>query len=190
MEKNNSTIVIGPVRFSYLHCWEPSAMNPGEKERYSVSAIISKKDKATINKIKKAIEVAKQVGKESKFAGKIPTNLKLPLRDGDVDRPEDENYANSYFLSCHSSTQPGIVDKNRNVITDRDEVYSGAFGYLNITFYPFNVSGSKGIAVGFNHLMKTKDGERLAASVDLETAFDEVELDDETDDEVHASDLL
>ncbi len=33
----------------------------------------------------------------SKFGGKIPPNLKNPLRDGDVERPDDESYTGHYF---------------------------------------------------------------------------------------------
>ena len=43
-----------------------------------------------------AIEAAKKDGM-SKFGGKIPANLKTPLRDGDIDRPDDPAYENSYF---------------------------------------------------------------------------------------------
>ena len=39
--KNNQTKVIIPCRFSYLHCWEPVAINNPEP-KYSVSAIIPK----------------------------------------------------------------------------------------------------------------------------------------------------
>ena len=42
-ETMNLTKVIVPCRFSYLHCWEPNAVNGGEA-KYSVSAIIPKSD--------------------------------------------------------------------------------------------------------------------------------------------------
>lgn len=91
MSKNETpTKVIVSCRFSYLHCWEPEAINGGEP-KYSVSAIIPKSDKETIKKIQAAVEAAKQESL-SKWGGKIPPNLKLPLRDGDIDRPEDEAY--------------------------------------------------------------------------------------------------
>ena len=82
MSKNETpTKVIVPCRFSYLHCWEPEAINGGEP-KYSVSAIIPKSDKETIKKIQAAVEAAKQESL-SKWGGKIPPNLKLPLRDAD-----------------------------------------------------------------------------------------------------------
>lgn len=99
-ENVNLTKVIVPCRFSYLHCWEPNAVN-GSDPKYSVSAIIPKSDTETIDKIKKAIEQAKQ-NAVSKWGGKVPGNLNLPLRDGDIDRPEDEAYADSYFFNANS----------------------------------------------------------------------------------------
>lgn len=92
MTTANLTKVIVPCRLSYAHLWEPDSIN-GSEPKYSVSCIIDKDDKETIAKIKKAIEVAKDEGK-GKWGGKIPANLKLPLRDGDIDRPEDEAYQN------------------------------------------------------------------------------------------------
>ena len=60
MSKNETpTKVIVSCRFSYLHCWEPEAINGGEP-KYSVSAIIPKSDKETIKKIQAAVEAAKQ----------------------------------------------------------------------------------------------------------------------------------
>ncbi len=97
----NTTKVIVPCRFSYLHCWEPAAVNGGEP-KYSVSAIIDKKDTKTINAIKAAIEQAKK-DSVSKWGGKVPANLHLPLRDGDIDRPDDEP-----TLAATSSTPTAV----------------------------------------------------------------------------------
>ena len=99
MTTANVTKVIVPCRLSYAHLWEPDSIN-GSEPKYSVSCIIDKNDKETIAKIRKAIEVAKDEGK-GKWGGKIPANLKLPLRDGDIDRPEDEAYQNSKIGRAH-----------------------------------------------------------------------------------------
>ena len=109
MTTANLTKVIVPCRLSYAHLWEPDSIN-GSEPKYSVSCIIDKNDKETIAKIKKAIEIAKDEGK-GKWGGKIPANLKTPLRDGDIDRPEDEAYADSMFLNANSKQAPQIVDR-------------------------------------------------------------------------------
>lgn len=112
MSKNETpTKVIVPCRFSYLHCWEPEAINGGEP-KYSVSAIIPKSDKETIKKIQAAVEAAKQESL-SKWGGKIPPNLKLPLRDGDIDRPEDEAYKGCYFFNARDGLTYEGVGENK-----------------------------------------------------------------------------
>lgn len=175
--KFNTKVVTGLVRFSYANVWEPKSIDGGD-EVYSVSLIIPKSDKDTINKVKKAIEEAKKIG-ASKFGGKVPANLKLPLRDGDIDRDDDEVYKNSYFINANCKTQPGIVDKHRNTIIDSTEFYSGCYGHASITFYAFNNSGNKGIACGLNNLMKVKDGEPLGGRSRAEDDFKDIDYDDE-----------
>ena len=57
-------------------------------------------DKETIKKINDAINYAIEEG-IGKFGGKKPNIkvLKTPLRDGDLERSDDEAYMNSYFLN-------------------------------------------------------------------------------------------
>lgn len=157
---NPTKVVTGKVRFSYVHVFEPAAVSEGsEDKKYSVSIIIPKSDKATLKKINDAIEAAKQLG-IAKWGGKVPKSLKLPLRDGDLERDE-ECYENSYFLSAKTDRKPGIVDANLDEIISRDEFYSGCYGRASVNFFPFDVNGSKGIAVGLQNLQKLEDGERL-----------------------------
>lgn len=177
MDNSNKTKVItGKVRFSYANVWEPKSINGGD-EKYSVSLIIPKEDTKTINEIMAAIEAAKQDGK-AKFGGKIPANLKLPLRDGDIDRPDDEAYKNSYFVNANSKDKPQIVDKNVRPIMDQSEVYSGCYGRASITFYAFNQNGNKGIACGLGNLQKLADGEPLSGRSRAEDDFVTSEDDD------------
>ena len=81
----STKVITGKVRFSYANVWEPKSVN-GSDPKYSVSLIIPKNDTKTLGKIKSAIETAKKEGL-AKLGGKIPANLKTPLRDGDSDRP-------------------------------------------------------------------------------------------------------
>ena len=97
--------------------------------------------------------------------------IKNPLRDGDTERPDDEAYANSYFINANSATAPGIVDANCNPILERSEVYSGVYGRASISFYAFNSNGNKGIACGLNNLQKIRDGEPLGGRTRAEDDF-------------------
>ncbi len=155
----STKIVTGEVRFSYVNVFEPKSIN-GSDEKYSVSLLIDKRDTKTIDAIERAIEAAKQAG-VAKFGGKIPPVLKLPLRDGDTERPDDENYAGKMFVNANCKTKPGLIEKNGMEIIDTTEFYSGCYGKASVTFYAFNSNGNKGIACGLNNIMKTRDGEPL-----------------------------
>lgn len=159
----STKVVTKKVRFSYAHVWEPKAIEEGQDKKYSASIIISKDDKATLKAVNDAVAKAFEEGK-GKFGGKVPKNWKHPLRDGDEDRPDDENYENSYFINASSLRQPQIVDASVNPILDQDEFYSGCFGRASINFYAFNVNGNKGVAAGLNNVQKLEDGPRLGGS--------------------------
>ena len=174
----STKVITGLVRFSYVHVWEPKQMDEGGDKKYSVSLIIPKSDKKTLKAIHDAIEAAKEAGK-AKFGGKIPNNLKSPLRDGDEDRPDDPAYADSFFLTANAKSKPGVVDKNRQPIIDQDELYSGCYGHASIIFFAFNTSGNKGVACGLNHLMKVKDGESLGGRSTAENDFENLEIEED-----------
>ena len=172
---NPMKVITGPnTRWSYANVWEPKSINGGAP-KYSVSLIIPKSDKVTVEKIMKAIQAAYEEG-QGKLKGNGKTVpalsvLKTPLRDGDLERPDDEAYANSYFINANSATAPGIVDADRNTIIDRSEVYSGVYGRASINLYAFNSNGNKGIACGLNNLQKIKDGEPLGGKSRAEDDF-------------------
>jgi len=162
------------TRWSYANVWEAKSINGGTP-KFSVSLIIPKSDTVTVQKIKTAIEAAYHEG-ESKLKGNGKTvpplaTIKTPLRDGDVERPDDEAYENAYFINANSTTAPGIVDLDRNPILSRSEVYSGVYGRASINFYAFNSNGNKGIACGLNNLQKVRDGEPLGGKASAEADF-------------------
>lgn len=172
---NPLKVVTGPdTRWSYVNAWEPKSINGGTP-KYSVSLIIPKSDTKTIEKIKAAIEAAYHEG-EGKLKGNGRTvpplaALKTPLRDGDVERPDDPAYKNAYFMNANNSSAPGIVDADRQPIIERSEIYSGVYGRASVNFYVFNTNGNKGIACSLNNLQKIRDGEHLGGKSNAEDDF-------------------
>jgi hypothetical protein len=189
MEKrmtNPTKVITGPkTRWSYANVWEPKAARDGGKPKYSVSLIIPKSDKKTIAKIKAAIQAAYDEG-EMKLKGNgkstpALTAIKTPLRDGDLERPDDEAYKDSYFVNANSTTAPGVVDAECNPILTRSEVYSGVYGRASINFYAYNTNGSKGIACGLNNLQKMADGDPLGGKASAESDFSNMDDDEDSD---------
>lgn len=172
---NPMKVITGPrTRWSYANVWEAKSINGGNA-KYSVSLLIPKDDEDTVKKVKAAIQAAYEEG-----AGKLKGNgktvppfaaIKNPLRDGDVERPDDPAYAGHYFINANNSSAPGIVDANRQPIIERSEVYSGVYGRASITFYAFNANGNKGIACSLNNLQKIADGEPLGGHASAESDF-------------------
>lgn len=177
-KRNGTKVITGMVRASYVNIFEPKAINGEGDPKYSMSIIIPKSDTKTIKAIEEAIEQAKEEGKP-KWGGKVPGNLKTPLRDGDLEREDDEAYADSYFINASSKTAPGVIDQNKIKLTDSTTVYSGCYVRVSINFYPFNTNGNKGIAAGLNNVQKWKDGEFLGGRASAEDDFDELESDDD-----------
>ena len=179
---NPMKVITGPrTRWSYANVWEAKSINGGNA-KYSVSLLIPKDDEDTVKKIKAAIKAAYEEG-ASKLKGNgksIPplAAIKNPLRDGDVERPDDPAYAGHYFVNANNSTAPGIVDANRQPILAHSEVYSGVYGRASISFYAFNSNGNKGIACALNNLQKIADGEPLGGHASAEDDFASDEDDD------------
>lgn len=175
----NKTKVITGVntRLSYFHGWEPVSINGG-KERYSVSILIPKDDLETIKAINEAIDNAIEEG-IAKFGGKKPNKaaLKLPLRDGDVEK-EDEAYKGHYFINANSVSKPQIVDKNVKPILEQSEVYSGCYARVSLSFYAFNANGNRGIACGLGNIQKIRDGEMLGGKSSASDEFTTLDTED------------
>ncbi len=169
------------TRWSYVNAWEPKSTD-GQPPRYSVSLIISKDDKKTIQKINAAMEAAYREG-EKTLTGNGKTcpsydTLKKPLRDGDKEKPDDPAYKNAYFVNAKSAQKPQIVDRDMQPIIERSEVYSGVMGRASISFYAFSKNGNRGIACALNHLQKLYDGEPLGSRSSAESDFATADDDD------------
>lgn len=166
-------IVTGKVRFSYVNIFQPK-MNDQGKEKYSLMLLIPKTDAATINKIKKAVEEVKMDEKsKSKWGGKIPANLKLPLRDGDEEFPDKDEFKGMCFFNASSDFKPGIVDANCDPLLDSTEIYSGCWGRVSVNFYAYSNTGNKGVAAGLNNVQKLEDDESLAGRSSAKDDFSE-----------------
>lgn len=186
MKSPTKVITSKVVRFSYANLLIPKSPVEGAEPVYSVSLIISKDDKFTIDKINNAIKAAYEEG-ANKLKGNskvVPplASLRSVLRDGDIDKAGDEAYKNSYFVNAKSKTKPGIVDADCNPILDPEEIYSGMYGRASITFYAYNTGMSKGIACGLNNVQKIADGERLGGKATAESDFSNLEDADEDED--------
>lgn len=184
MAKNATRkVVVGEVRFSYAHVFEPW----GDTDpKYSVVAVINKKDAHIIEELKRAIQEVYDEEKQGMFKGRTINSLALPLKDGDnpgEGREPNPSYEGSYYISANRKTAPGVVGRDRKPIINQDDFYSGCYGYISLTIAPYDINGKKGIKAYLNHLMKTRDGDRLGGATTAEFDFADVPVvaDDQND---------
>lgn len=175
---NETKIVFGPCRLSFTHVFNKYSPNGEGEGKYMTNVLIPKSEKKTIKALDQAIEAAKKAGVVSKWGGKEPKKLDMPLRDGDD--KEDDVYQDHFYINAKCNTRPGVVDKNKNPIVDEEEMYSGVWAFVSVTFYAYDVSGNRGVACGLNNLMKFKDDDHLGGRVSADSDFADI---DDVDDE-------
>ena len=162
-------------RLSFANIWEPKAFANSSDAKYSTSLLISKKDKEALDALNAAIEAAKEEAKTKSWGGKIPPTLKLPLHDGDVERPDDAAYEGMVFLNASSKDAPQIVDQKKQPITDAMMVYSGCYCNVSLNCRGYNYNGTKGVTFYLGNIQLVKDGDQLAGRTSAASDFDEVE---------------
>lgn len=174
---NDTQVVTGEVRLSYVTLFEPRKISEKDKEaKYSVTILIPKdtKDgKKTIADINIAIKKAAEKGAQKHFAGRIPTNLDAisTLRDGDtavndlgdlkkIKNPELEN---CMYMRLASKFAPKVLNAQRQEILNPMEVYSGMWGKVSLTTFAYSGDGRRGISAVLNNVMITRDGDPLTS---------------------------
>lgn len=173
-----TTITINNVRFSYCSLFQPSS-RPGQDPKYSTTVLVPKSNTAAKAAIDEAIEAATQEGVSKKWNGQRPPIVAISVHDGDGVRPSDgmpygAECKGCWVFTASSKNPPFVVDCNVQHIIDPTQVYSGMWGNVNISLFPYNSNGKKGIGIGLNGVQKVRDGEPLTGRVTAEEAFQAV----------------
>lgn len=174
---NTTQVTTGKVRLSYCNLFTPRAVAEGSEEKYSVTLLIPKSDKQTLQKIKIAMEAAKVAYNEKNSGKPLPNNLKSTLHDGDGERPNGGEFSEEckgcYVITVSSKNKPVLVDADKLPITDPQELFSGCYGRAIINFFCYNTNGNRGISAGLNGVMKLHDGEPLGGGVVTDEDWDD-----------------
>ena len=171
----NTKVTTGEVRFSYAHLCKPYA-NVGQEPKYSSTILVPKTDVITKRNIDAAINNAIAYGVATKFGGQRPPILAVCVHDGDVGRPSDgmpfgEECKGCWVFTASSKDPVGIVDGNLQAILDQTQIYSGMYGRVSVTFFPYSSNGKKGIGCGLSNVQKLRDGEPLGSRSSAEQDF-------------------
>lgn len=170
LKKSDTSIRIGEVRFSYAYVFEPNPKAVDSKTgklKYTCSILIPKTNKEAIKLVEEATDAAAHEGAEKHWKGKIPANIKKPLRDGDEEKAdEDPSYAGMMFLNCSNLRKPGVqvLDDGMRYEATEDDFYSGCWGAVTLNFFSYDTSGNRGVGASLGNCIKLRDDERLGGS--------------------------
>lgn len=163
--KADTKAVTREARFAYTG----GLQKPDEHGFYTLCVLVPKTDKETETDLRAKAKLAAD-SSAALFGGKVPPNLKMPLRDGDIEK-DDPDFKGHWFFNCKTKQRPGIVDVNRQPILDPSEVYSGCYGRVSVVFYAYNKEGNKGVGVGLQNVQKTREGEPMGGRSTAEADF-------------------
>lgn len=171
-------IVVG--RLSYPKLFKPES-SFGKDPQYSCELVIPKD--SDLSKLKAAMAAA--VNEKWPDPKKRP-KLKNPLRDGDEDKPNNEQYEGSYFIAARGKNKPAVViGKDMIPCESESEVYPGRKAAISVTASPFefkdeNGGSARGVKLFLNSVMLlAKDDVRWGGAVgDPETDFEDMDFEE------------
>ena len=181
--KEYINVVTPKFRVSFPHLFEAKGAIVNGKEtepRFSLTMLF-KKD-TDLSKLKAAVKKA-CIEKWGDDETEWPDNLMLPWRDGDEEEKFD-GYKGHISAKADSKKQPGVVDKNKDDIFDKNEVYAGCFCRASVSVSAYALPGKRGAAgVKFylQSVQKLDEGPRFGRSA--KDDFDDYEDDESSDDD-------
>lgn len=177
-------VITGLVRLSYAHLATPQENPMSGKVQYSASLIIPKDNAKSVAQVETAVKKMMEDPDSLAKWGGTTKGVKSPIHDGDIDRAEDPNYANSYYINVKADAQhaPKLYSKDRMEIVNPEEIYSGCYGQAVLSLYAYNFQGSKGLSFGISAFRKIKDGPSLGGVSVTDKDFDDSLLDLDADD--------
>lgn len=177
---NPTTITIGECRLSYCNVFQaiPPTSDPTGEPKFSVTVLVPKSNAAAKASMDAAVNAAIEGGVVSRWNGVRPPVPAICIHDGDGARPSDGQPFGAeckgcwvFKASCKADRPPFLVDRQVQKIINPAEIYSGCWGNVNVTFFPYSNAGKKGIGCALNGIQKTRDDEPLVNRVTAEEAF-------------------
>lgn len=163
--------LIVPCRLAY-----PKLFNAEEfdgKRRYTAVVCIPKEDAETIQALKNAAADAAK----SEWGDNRPGSLKNPIKDGDADGAREE-YRGFWYIKVgkgESMGRPGVVDANKNPITDPSHIRSGDNCNVHLSANAYNLDVSKGVNFYLNNVQFVSAGDPIGGAARAEDVFESIE---------------
>ena len=143
---------------------------------FSLSLIFDKKAQAT-PEFKAIFEEVEKLRKELAAEKKIPiTKVRSPFADcaEKAQRYAGYDVEGGLYISPWTKNKPGVVDANRQPITDPNDVFAGQLGRANVSPFKWSNSGNNGVSFGLNGVqILVANMPRLDGHVSAEVLFND-----------------
>ena len=182
--KKTFKIILKNVRISYEALWEPKGFMGDANAKYSCNVLLDKrKDAKQIAELETLIQEVYDEAVKGKWGGKGVRGFSVDniVRDGDEEREGREGYKGKVFINPKSNTQPEMIDKSGKPIVRHDDLFSGCYCHISVNVYAYDVSGSKGIALGLNNVMVVDNDRALYLGGRANAASDFADLIEDDD---------
>jgi hypothetical protein len=166
-------------RVSFPHLWTPTSMRPEQPKKYSITMLWEKK--TDLKDLRRAIHNA-AVDRWGPNKDKWPKKLKMPIHDGD-DKADLEGYAGCYHAAARSAKRPGVLDAQKNPVTEDDgTIYAATATVIAFTFPKEGEKGIEpGVGLALQNVMKLADGEEFSGRRSAEDDFKDMEVEDDSE---------
>lgn len=183
----------GKFRLSYPSLFEPKEYKG--KKSWSIQMLFEKDSDLSelmVAAQNAAIEkwgsdVSKWPSKKikSKKTGKLITKslLNSPFRDGDIEKPDKEEYEGMYFIGASCAKRaPEVLSQKRKLITEDDgTIKAGDYCRAKIVASAYDVEGSVGVKFTLLAIQKLETGEALGGGGSSRDDFEDADEDEAED---------
>ena len=172
-----NAVLIENCRLSHAELYSPGKDLNG-KLKYQVRLLIPKT--YNMDRVYASVNAAIQKGIKDKknWGGVCPTNLILPVRDGDQyysQKPDKrKSYVGQWFIQCKQDPEfgdpPVMINENRQISKDPREIQSGDYADVVVEFFPYD-NRSNGVSAIPIVVRKTATGERFGGGISIADAI-------------------
>ena len=109
-------------------------------------------------------------------------NLRWPIRKSEEKEGVNGFTAGTVFINAWTKTRPGVVDRNRNEVLTKAEIWAGQLARAFVRPFAYDTSGNKGVSLMLENVQIVKsdmpriDGRKSAA--ESFTDVDEMDLEE------------
>jgi hypothetical protein len=184
----DSIVIVGPVRLSYLHVFQPVQNKLRKVDEYSVTLLIPKAPTPQCPRPEGILKLLRETS-DAVLAAKfksLPRKYDPRLLDGDAETDNDgePKYPGYWFLSCRSDADkpaPVLLDRNRRAVLQGGDWVSGDWGNVKLSLYAYEHEGTRGVGAGLRAIQFTHKDEPFGNAQTPEQVaaeFDELEEED------------